>query len=183
MCGVAQDATYPQLEQPGSSSDDADVDWRAKGVVCPVRQAGPAGFQNWASGSAAASACALAGKGSLNCSATPTGTPACKVEAWKKVPASELKKALAHGPVAAQMEAAACLQEYAGGVETAAACPTGCGGAINHGILLVGYSEHDNSLIAQNDWGAAWGEAGYLRFKLDDDVCGIADHLQVPVLA
>ena len=166
------------------SAPSDDIDWRTKGVVCPVRDPGPAGLQNWADATAVASACALANKGALNCSATVKGTPSCEVESWKNVPASQLKDALAQGPVPALMEAAACLQEYAGGIETAATCPAGCGAKtrINHGMLLVGFSAKDNSLIAQNDWGNNWGERGYVRFKLDDDVCGIADFLKVPVL-
>lgn len=43
-----------------------------------------------------------------------------------------------------------------------------CGTKANHYLLLVGYGkEGDNSyFIAQNTWGATWGDQGYMKIAV-----------------
>jgi len=61
-------------------------------------------------------------------------------------------------PVTVQIAAASsCFQNYAGGLLT---CK--CGGAIDHVVLVVGYTP--TAFIIRNQWSANWGINGYALF-------------------
>lgn len=51
---------------------------------------------------------------------------------------------------------------YKGGVLT-----KGCGGALNHAVVIVGYGHDSQSgldyWLVKNTWGTKWGESGYVR--------------------
>ena len=62
---------------------------------------------------------------------------------------------------------------YTGGIITSEKCGT----KLDHGVLAVGYGSEagQDYYIVKNSWGAAWGEAGYVRIGIKDGVgmCGI----------
>ena len=96
-----------------------------------------------------------------------------KVKSFKDVSqdtsGSQLKAALAKGPVSVAIEAdQLAFQFYTSGVIT-----SGCGTNLDHGVLAVGYGTEDGQeyFLVKNSWGASWGDEGYV--KIAPDQCGI----------
>ncbi len=56
---------------------------------------------------------------------------------------------------------------------------------LNHGVLLVGYDDSEQSYILKNSWGGGWGESGFFRFKQNagnpEGQCGIAMAASYPI--
>jgi cysteine peptidase B len=77
-----------------------------------------------------------------------------------------------HGPLSLAVDASA-WQLYLGGVLTT------CGGsALDHGVLIVGYSVHGEQWpfnvpywIFKNSWGSDWGASGYIYIAFGSDQC------------
>jgi len=44
--------------------------------------------------------------------------------------------------------------------------------SLNHAVTVVGYTPE--YWIVKNSWGVGWGEQGYIRLAMDQDVCGVA---------
>ena len=107
----------------------------------------------------------------------PQWTPVAKVGSYADVPAGDeaaLQAAIAKGPVSVAIEAdKSAFQLYKGGVLSDAA---GCGTQLDHGVLAVGYGTDGgvDYYKVKNSWGAAWGEAGYVRMERGVNICGIA---------
>jgi len=78
---------------------------------------------------------------------------------------------VSQGPTSIAIEAdQSAFQFYSGGV-----LDSGCGDALDHGVLCVGYGveKGENYALVKNSWGPTWGTAGYLKVSLDNDSCGI----------
>jgi C1A family cysteine protease len=100
-----------------------------------------------------------------------------------------LKAAVAQQPVSIAIEAdQSIFQFYQSGVLT-----SGCGTALDHGVLLVGYGTEmvngkaTDYWLVKNSWGATWGDQGYIKLGRsnktnDPGVCGIASQPSFPLL-
>ena len=90
--------------------------------------------------------------------------------------ASQLKAALAKGPVSVAIEAdQSAFQMYTGGVIT-----SGCGSQLDHGVLAVGYGNEDGTdyVLVKNSWGSSWGDQGYVKMAFDQ--CGVTNQPSYP---
>lgn len=87
--------------------------------------------------------------------------------------------AINKGPVSVGIDASGIML-YKGGVLD----DVGCGKALNHGVLVVGYGTDlvsgKDYYKVKNSWGNVWGEAGYIRMVRGKDQCGIAEHAAYP---
>jgi C1A family cysteine protease len=88
-----------------------------------------------------------------------------------------LMTAIVQQPISVAVEAdQSSFQSYHSGVMTAA-----CGTNLDHGVLAAGYDTDTTGgdyYLVKNSWGAAWGEAGYIRLGRgaafgNDGQCGI----------
>ena len=94
-----------------------------------------------------------------------------------------LKRAVAGQPVSVAIDAGGfAFQMYESGVLSG-----GCGIALNHGVVAVGYGKDDSAnkyWIVKNSWGSDWGEEGYVRMKRNvrrkEGLCGIAMEASFP---
>jgi inhibitor of cysteine peptidase len=74
---------------------------------------------------------------------------------------TELKQAIyEHGPLTVAVCVNYSFQFYSGGVFTGPSCSS-----LNHGVTLVGWDDSNGCWIMRNEWGAGWGENGYMRIK------------------
>lgn len=80
-----------------------------------------------------------------------------------------VKKMLANGPLYAAIDSGV-LQNYKGGIIDAS---KGCGRQPNHAVTIVAYGVDLITMTPywkiKNSWGAAWGENGYFRVKVQED--------------
>jgi len=76
---------------------------------------------------------------------------------------TDMMTALAQRPVAVAIEAdQRSFQLYKSGAFTGS-----CGTNLDHGVLLVGYTE--NAYILKNSWGPTWGDNGYIYLGKGND--------------
>jgi len=89
------------------------------------------------------------------------------------------KYSIAQGPTSIAIEAdQMAFQFYNGGV-----LDSGCGDALDHGVLAVGYGvmKGENYALVKNSWGPTWGEAGFLKISMDNDSCGLMNQPVRPI--
>jgi len=99
------------------------------------------------------------------------------VKSWSQVPrnsVSQLKAAIDAGVVTVTIEAdKSVFQLYHSGVLDTAACGTN----LDHAVAAVGYGTESGKdyYIVRNSWGAAWGDAGYIKIAAVNGpgICGI----------
>jgi cathepsin L len=95
----------------------------------------------------------------------------------------ELLSAVAsYGPVVSAIDASTPeFQLYSAGVFDSTTCSRLL---LTQPLVIVGYGTGGEGAfwIAQNSWGATWGEKGYARIKRGSNVCGIATKPLYPVL-
>lgn len=91
-----------------------------------------------------------------------------------------LLAALRRGPVSVAIEAdKQAFQLYKEGVLDNSAC----GNNLDHGVLLVGFGYEDAATPywrVKNQWGASWGEDGFIRFAKGKNQCGISNSASQP---
>jgi cathepsin L len=91
--------------------------------------------------------------------------------------ASQMRAALAKGPVSVAIEAdQMAFQSYTSGVIT-----SGCGTNLDHGVLAVGYGTLGGQqfFLVKNSWGPSWGDEGYVRIGAANQ-CGILNAASYP---
>jgi len=86
---------------------------------------------------------------------------------------SQLQAALNNGP-ASVCVAADAFQSYRGGILKS------CPGQIDHCVQAVGYDSTNNYWIVRNSWNTNWGEQGYIRIEMGQDLCQIAQDATFP---
>jgi C1A family cysteine protease len=85
---------------------------------------------------------------------------------------TNLANALAARPVSVAVDAS-IWSPYRSGILS------GCGTAVNHGVLLVGVS--DTFWKIKNSWGTGWGESGFIRIA-PGNTCAVCGYPSYPTL-
>jgi len=85
----------------------------------------------------------------------------------------QLQALLNIGPASVCL-AADAFQTYHGGVLTS------CPGSIDHCVQAVGYDTGNNWWIVRNSWSPNWGEGGYIRIQMGQNLCQIAADVTFP---
>jgi len=98
-----------------------------------------------------------------------------KLNSYTSIAKSEaqLQAALNNGP-ASVCVAADAFQTYRGGILKS------CPGSIDHCVQAVGYDSGNNYWIVRNSWATTWGEQGYIRIAMGQDLCQIAQDATFP---
>jgi len=129
-----------------------------------------------------------AAKGTCGAAACTVGVPSGHVTGYRDVAPDDeaaLQEAVAKGPVSVAIEAdQSVFQLYSSGVLTSA----GCGTALDHGVLVVGYGTLDGQKYwkVKNSWGPSWGQEGYILLARGNSTygeCGILKQPSYPVVA
>jgi C1A family cysteine protease len=90
----------------------------------------------------------------------------------------QLKAAIAKGPVSVALAAGYTpFLSYESGIFNDKKCPT----RVDHAVTAVGYGKENDVgyYIIKNSWGTSYGENGYIKIAINDDVndglgyCGI----------
>ncbi|KAI6646915.1 Cathepsin L [Oopsacas minuta] len=108
-----------------------------------------------------------------------------KIKSYIQIPREDctiLRRAVAEiGPVSVGMDARhSDFSSYSYGVYRNDRCSST---KLNHGVLVVGYNMEGNGYwIVKNSWGSRWGEAGYFKIDMRDNMCGICTLASYPVL-
>jgi C1A family cysteine protease len=124
------------------------------------------------------------------CNTNCTDVPGTIVKTFYDVPPGDEKAMLAAvsmQPISVAIQADQFVfQFYKTGVLTDSSC--GSAGNIDHGVLAIGYGTdletQEPYFLVKNSWGAAWGEAGYIRLgrKTDNEfgMCAILKMASYP---
>ncbi len=85
---------------------------------------------------------------------------------WGVPPADAIKAAIYnYGPVSSAICVGNAFSNYRGGVFSTNEKSV-CGASdVNHGVVITGWNDADNTWVIRNSWGSGWGENGYMRIK------------------
>jgi C1A family cysteine protease len=85
---------------------------------------------------------------------------------------ANLKK---YGPMSIAIDASQ-WNSYTGGVMTSASC-SNSPRRMDHAVQLVGYNADATEpyWIVRNSWTTQWGESGFIKLKMGENTCGIAN--------
>lgn len=108
-----------------------------------------------------------------------TCKPVAGITGYRSVKADEtsLQTVVAQQPVTVAVDAEQQeWQLYQGGI-----LDFSCSTQLDHALLLVGYGEDDKPYWRlRNQWGAQWGESGYVRLVRGKNMCGVANMAAYP---
>jgi hypothetical protein len=121
--------------------------------------------------------CRNTAKTSVSTKTNPTTAPYGYVRATG---AAAIRNLIATGPAVVGVDASNTFMHYKSGILTAA----GCGTAINHAVLAVGYGSTGGKAywLIKNSWSTAWGEKGYIRLRRGQNTCGVESFAVQPYL-
>lgn len=117
------------------------------------------------------------------CDTSAISPPKVKISGYEDVPSMDegaLMKAVANQPVSVAIEAdQSGFQLYKSGIFTGP-----CGTALDHGVLAVGYDTTGDMpyWIIKNSWGETWGDAGFIKMVMNQNMCGIAMQPSYPTM-
>jgi len=115
------------------------------------------------------------GNGNVGSCMFQASKAAVKVHGYKTAPKGEssLEHELSYGPPSV-IVAADAWQSYAGGIMHS------CPGQLDHAVQAVAVaSDH---FVLKNQWGAGWGEKGYIRVAKGGNICGLSEVISYPVI-
>ncbi|XP_057293045.1 uncharacterized protein LOC130621724 isoform X2 [Hydractinia symbiolongicarpus] len=96
------------------------------------------------------------------------------IQPWNK---TALKRAVAkYGPVAVSVNAAPLsFQFYSHGVYSDPKCSPN---HTHHSALVIGYGNQNGQdyWLLKNSWSNTWGENGYIKISMDNDLCGVTEY-------
>ncbi|XP_038633659.1 procathepsin L-like [Scyliorhinus canicula] len=98
-----------------------------------------------------------------------------------KTTEEEILKAVAnHGPVGVYVYMSSLFMGYKSGIFEDDSCTE----TPNHAVTVVGYvnTPQDQYWIIKNSFSKSWGEDGYMRMKMNKNVCGITYRLYYPIV-
>lgn len=126
------------------------------------------------------------------CKADCAKVPGSEVLSYMDIPEGHeyaLITSIARQPTSIAMQAdQLSFQLYSSGVFDDANC--GAEGAIDHGVLAVGYGKDKETktpyILVKNSWGDSWGEDGYIRLARHSDnewgMCAILRVMSAPTV-
>lgn len=126
------------------------------------------------------------------CMTNCTDVPGSIVKTFLDVPPGNMRallSAIAMQPISIAIQADQFVfQFYKAGVITDDSC--GKSGAIDHGVLAVGYGTdldtNEPYILVKNSWGAQWGDQGYVKLgrksKNDFGMCAVLKMASFPIV-
>jgi Papain family cysteine protease len=118
--------------------------------------------------------------------------PGSSIDTYVDVPPGKEKallRAIAMQPVSVAIQGSQFIfQFYKSGVLTDTSC--GASGAIDHGVLAVGYGTdldtQEPYILVKNSWGESWGDAGYIKIGRNNKnkfgICSILKLASFPIM-
>lgn len=126
------------------------------------------------------------------CMTNCTDVPGSIVSSFIDVPPGNEKallRAIAMQPISVAIQGSQFVfQFYKSGVLTDSSC--GSHGAVDHGVLAVGYGTdldtQESYFLVKNSWGETWGDSGYVKIgrktKNEFGICAILKMASFPVV-
>jgi|EP00519_Triparma_laevis_P007999 C1A family cysteine protease len=78
-----------------------------------------------------------------------------------------------YGPMSIAIDASQ-WSSYTGGIMDSGSC-SNSPRKMDHAVQLVGYNADEAYWVVRNSWNTNWGEDGFIRLKMGENTCGIAN--------